>query len=79
MGDLSDIQEAGFPAGVVNVIAGFGPTAGAAISEHMEVDKVSTKTLVKSFSQIKKIKFNFITLNEMKKSKYLNGQDCFIF
>jgi len=35
------IKEAGFPAGVVNVIAGFGPTAGAAIAEHMDVDKVA--------------------------------------
>jgi len=35
------IKEAGFPAGVVNVLAGFGPTAGAAISEHMDIDKVA--------------------------------------
>ena len=34
------VKEAGFPAGVVNVIPGYGPTAGAAISEHMQVDKV---------------------------------------
>ncbi|XP_074627489.1 aldehyde dehydrogenase 1A1-like isoform X2 [Acropora palmata] len=32
---------AGFPAGVVNIISGFGPTAGAAISQHMEINKVS--------------------------------------
>ncbi|ETE71602.1 Aldehyde dehydrogenase, mitochondrial [Ophiophagus hannah] len=35
------IQEAGFPPGVVNIIPGYGPTAGAAISSHMEVDKVA--------------------------------------
>jgi len=35
------IKEAGFPAGVVNIIPGFGPTAGAAISQHMDVDKVA--------------------------------------
>jgi len=35
------IKEAGFPAGVVNIVPGFGPTAGAAISEHMDVDKVA--------------------------------------
>ncbi|CAL4085515.1 unnamed protein product, partial [Meganyctiphanes norvegica] len=35
------IREAGFPAGVVNVIPGYGPTAGAAISQHMDVDKVA--------------------------------------
>ncbi len=33
--------QAGFPAGVVNVVPGYGPTAGAAISEHMHVDKVA--------------------------------------
>ena len=27
-------KEAGFPAGVVNVIPGFGPTAGGAITRH---------------------------------------------
>jgi len=35
------IKEAGFPAGVVNILNGFGPTAGAAISEHPDVDKVA--------------------------------------
>ncbi|MFO0841282.1 MAG: aldehyde dehydrogenase family protein [Gemmataceae bacterium] len=34
-------QEAGIPDGVVNVIPGFGPTAGAAISGHMDIDKVA--------------------------------------
>ncbi|XP_072037504.1 aldehyde dehydrogenase 1A1-like [Amphiura filiformis] len=35
------VIEAGFPPGVVNVVPGFGPTAGAAISEHMDVDMVT--------------------------------------
>jgi aldehyde dehydrogenase (NAD+) len=34
-------QEAGIPDGVVNVIPGYGPTAGAAISGHRDVDKVA--------------------------------------
>jgi len=34
-------KEAGFPAGVLNVVPGYGPTAGAAISEHMNIDKVA--------------------------------------
>lgn len=34
-------QEAGFPAGVINVITGFGPTAGVALSEHMDIRKIS--------------------------------------
>ncbi|KAF1817201.1 aldehyde dehydrogenase, allergen Cla h 10 [Eremomyces bilateralis CBS 781.70] len=35
------IKEAGFPPGVINVISGFGKVAGAAISSHMEIDKVA--------------------------------------
>jgi aldehyde dehydrogenase (NAD+) len=39
IGELA--QEAGFPDGVINIIPGYGPTAGAAISGHMDVDKVA--------------------------------------
>ena len=35
------ILEAGFPEGVVNLLPGFGPTAGAAIASHMDIDKVA--------------------------------------
>lgn len=35
------IVEAGFPDGVVNMLPGYGPTAGAAIARHMDVDKVA--------------------------------------
>jgi aldehyde dehydrogenase (NAD+) len=35
------IKEAGFPPGVFNLISGFGKTAGAAISAHMDIDKVA--------------------------------------
>jgi aldehyde dehydrogenase (NAD+) len=34
-------QDAGFPDGVINVVPGYGPTAGAALSSHMDVDKVA--------------------------------------
>src|SRR4029077_5537602 len=34
-------QEVGFPAGVSHRIPGYGPTAGAAISGHMDIDKVA--------------------------------------
>ena len=33
--------EAGFPPGVINIVPGFGETAGAAIAEHLDVDKVA--------------------------------------
>lgn len=35
------IVKAGFPPGVINILSGFGKTAGAAISSHMDVDKVA--------------------------------------
>jgi len=33
--------EAGFPEGVINIVPGFGPTAGAAIAGHANIDKVA--------------------------------------
>ncbi|HVY99786.1 MAG TPA: aldehyde dehydrogenase family protein [Dongiaceae bacterium] len=39
LGEL--IMEAGFPAGVVNIVTGFGETAGAALAEHPNVDKIA--------------------------------------
>ena len=33
--------EAGFPAGVVNIVTGPGPTAGAALAAHPDVDKIA--------------------------------------
>ncbi|XP_063531909.1 aldehyde dehydrogenase X, mitochondrial-like [Cydia strobilella] len=35
------VKEAGFPSGVVNVVPGYGPTAGAALTHHPDVDKVA--------------------------------------
>lgn len=35
------IMEAGFPEGVVNIIPGYGPTAGQALAQHKDVDKVA--------------------------------------
>ncbi len=39
LGEL--VQEAGFPDGVVNIVAGYGETAGAALAAHPDVDKVA--------------------------------------
>ncbi|HEY4200662.1 MAG TPA: aldehyde dehydrogenase family protein [Devosiaceae bacterium] len=39
LGEL--IIEAGVPAGVVNIVTGYGHTAGAALSEHPQVDKIT--------------------------------------
>ncbi len=35
------LVEAGFPPGVVNILSGFGPTAGQAIAAHPEIRKVA--------------------------------------
>jgi phenylacetaldehyde dehydrogenase len=35
------IAEVGFPKGVVNVVTGYGPTAGAPLASHSDVDKIS--------------------------------------
>lgn len=37
----SFVKEAGYPPGVLNVISGFGKVAGAALSSHMDVDKIA--------------------------------------
>ncbi|MFM8453153.1 MAG: aldehyde dehydrogenase family protein, partial [Acidimicrobiaceae bacterium] len=34
-------SQAGLPDGVLNVVPGFGPTAGAALGRHMDVDKLA--------------------------------------
>jgi phenylacetaldehyde dehydrogenase len=39
LGEL--IAEAGFPDGVVNVVPGYGETAGAALASHPDVDKIA--------------------------------------
>jgi phenylacetaldehyde dehydrogenase len=39
LGEL--IQEAGFPDGVVNIVPGYGETAGAALAAHDDVDKIA--------------------------------------
>jgi len=39
LGEL--VMEAGFPPGVFNIVTGLGPTAGAALSAHPQVDKIT--------------------------------------
>ncbi|KAJ5357870.1 hypothetical protein N7541_005028 [Penicillium brevicompactum] len=35
------VTQAGFPPGVLNIIAGFGRTAGAAMASHMDIDRIA--------------------------------------
>lgn len=54
------ILEAGFPEGVVNIVSGYGRTAGAALAAHMDVDKVSfTGSTVTGKAIIEASKTNF--------------------
>ncbi len=39
LGELA--LEAGFPKGVINIVPGYGPTAGAALVKHPQVDKIA--------------------------------------
>ncbi|KAL0440880.1 UNVERIFIED_CONTAM: Aldehyde dehydrogenase family 2 member B4, mitochondrial [Sesamum radiatum] len=38
-------HEAGLPDGVLNVVSGYGPTAGAALASHMDIDKEQCATI----------------------------------
>jgi phenylacetaldehyde dehydrogenase len=50
----------GFPEGVINVITGYGRTAGAALASHMDVDKVAfTGSTVTGRAIIEASKSNF--------------------
>lgn len=61
LGEL--ICEAGFPEGVVNIVPGFGQTAGAALAAHPDVDKIAftgstevgKKILQASIGNLKKV------------------------
>lgn len=53
---IYSVWQAGLPPGVLNVISGFGPTAGAALCSHMDVDKVCMliRIFLKIFIHLKK-------------------------
>ncbi|MCL6553681.1 MAG: aldehyde dehydrogenase family protein [Firmicutes bacterium] len=58
-------QKAGFPDGVINVIPGFGPTAGAAIVRHPGIDKIAftgstevgKRLMAAASAQLKRVSF----------------------
>uniref|UniRef100_A0A5F8H9T8 Aldehyde dehydrogenase 1 family member A2 n=1 Tax=Monodelphis domestica TaxID=13616 RepID=A0A5F8H9T8_MONDO len=41
IGVCGQIIPAGFPPGVINILPGYGPTAGAAIASHVGIDKIA--------------------------------------
>lgn len=52
------IKEAGFPLGVVNIITGYGPTAGTAIAHHKAIIKVAFTSSTKMGHLIQKVAGN---------------------
>lgn len=73
------VREAGFPAGVVNIVNGYGKTAGSALVEHPKVDKVaftgSTATATQIMAMAAKTLKN-ITLETGGKSPLLVFSDA---
>uniref|UniRef100_F1L2L3 aldehyde dehydrogenase (NAD(+)) n=1 Tax=Ascaris suum TaxID=6253 RepID=F1L2L3_ASCSU len=74
------IAEAGFPPGVVNILPGFGPTAGHAISSHNDIDKVaftgSTEIGRRIMSAAAESNLKKITLELGGKSPNIIFADC---
>src|SRR6266566_4518980 len=64
------IAEAGVPDGVVNVVSGFGETAGAALAAHNDVDKVAFT----GSTEVGKLIANAATGNLKKVSLELGGE-----
>jgi aldehyde dehydrogenase (NAD+) len=74
------VAEAGFPAGVLNILPGYGPTAGEGISMHPDVDKVAFtgSTEVGKLIQIASAKSNLknVTLELGGKSPLIVCEDA---
>ncbi len=64
------IAEAGLPDGVVNVVSGFGETAGAALAAHHDVDKIAFT----GSTEVGKLIANAATGNLKKVSLELGGK-----
>jgi phenylacetaldehyde dehydrogenase len=64
------IAEAGIPGGVVNVVPGFGETAGAALASHHDVDKIAFT----GSTEVGKLIANAATGNLKKVSLELGGK-----
>jgi len=73
-------KEAGFPPGVVNIVPGLGPSAGAAISSHMDIDKVaftgSTATGRKVMTAAAQSNLKRVSLELGGKSPLIIFPDC---
>uniref|UniRef100_A0A7N8X8J0 Aldehyde dehydrogenase 1 family, member A2 n=1 Tax=Mastacembelus armatus TaxID=205130 RepID=A0A7N8X8J0_9TELE len=75
------IKEAGFPPGVINILPGFGPTAGAAIASHMGIDKVAfTGSTEVFFSLVKWLRstatYLGLAVEEAHQGVFFNAGQC---
>ena len=73
------VKEAGFPAGVVNILNGYGADCGAAIASHMDVDKIAFTGSTATGKQIMKaasVNMKNITLETGGKSPLLVFDDA---
>ena len=68
LGEL--IMQAGFPEGVVNIVPGYGETAGAALAAHPEVDKIAFT----GSTEVGKLVLNAASGNLKKVSLELGGK-----
>lgn len=72
--------EAGLPPGVLNILSGFGPTAGAALASHMDVDKLaftgSTSTGKTVLSMAANSNLKPVTLELGGKSPFIVCEDA---
>ncbi len=68
LGEL--IMEAGFPNGVVNIVPGYGETAGAALAAHPDVDKIAFT----GSTEVGKLILNAASGNLKKVSLELGGK-----
>ncbi|KAH7011220.1 aldehyde dehydrogenase domain-containing protein [Ilyonectria destructans] len=73
------IKEAGFPAGVVNIINGYGRVAGAALASHLDIDKIGFTGSTETGKQIQRLaasNLKNITLETGGKSPIIVFEDA---
>ncbi|MGN6252927.1 MAG: phenylacetaldehyde dehydrogenase StyD [Marmoricola sp.] len=73
------VEEAGFPAGVVNIVPGLGATTGAALVAHADVDKVSftgSPEVGRAIQKAAADTFKRVTLELGGKSPHIVAEDA---
>jgi acyl-CoA reductase-like NAD-dependent aldehyde dehydrogenase len=73
------IEEAGFPAGTVNIVPGLGHIAGAALVEHPDVDKISftgSPEVGRNILKVAADTFKRVTLELGGKSPHIVAEDA---